>query len=230
MKIIRIDSIPIKLHFKAIKNLYIRVLPPAGEVVVSVPQRMGEELALAFINQRLSWIKKQRQKFAHYQAVPALQYETGERHYLWGKLYPLYVFEGYAKHEIYHDAEGLNMFVRDGTSSKGRALVMQNFYKAQIRTALKDYVPKWERRMGISAPIIDLRTMKSRWGSCRSDGQRICLNTELAKRPLESLEYVLVHELVHLFEQSHNQRFQALMDKCLADWRERKQRLNQPLV
>ncbi|WP_432786806.1 hypothetical protein AAEX37_00866 [Oligella sp. MSHR50489EDL] len=230
MKTIQIDSIDIQIHQKAIKNLYIRVLPPAGQVVVSLPKRMSEQMAMEFIIQRLPWIKAQRQRFAHYQAAPELQYETGEYHYVWGKAYRLQVIERNGKHEIHHDETGLYMLVRPGTSIKNRALVMENYYKDTMQIALQQfYVPHWEAQMGIKAPLIDLRRMKSRWGSCRSDGKRICLNTELAKRPLESIEYVFVHEMVHLLEQSHNHRFQALMDHFLPDWRERKQRLNSPL-
>lgn len=230
MKSIKVDSIDIQLHRKVIKNLYIRVMPPSGQVTVSIPKRLSEQVVMEFITERLPWIKAQQQKFADYKTPLEPQYQEGEKHYLWGESYELKVFERYGKHELFNEGKELHLYVRPGTTTKNKALVVENFYKASIELALQKLLPVWEKRMALRAPEIRLRYMKTRWGSCRTDGKRIWLNTELAKKSLESLEYVLVHEMVHLFEPSHNYRFKALMDRFLPDWRKRKMRLNNRLL
>ena len=226
MKLIQIDSIDIQLQRKAIKNLYIRVTPPVGQVSVSIPQRLSDKVVMQFITERLPWIKEQQKKFLHYQVPQELEYKAGEMHYLWGEAYPLKVVETHAKHDVIQQEGELYLYVRPGTTIKNKALVMETFYKNCITKQLQHLLPRWEEKMSVVAPEIRLRTMKTRWGSCRVDGQRIWLNTELAKQPLESLEYVLVHEMVHLFEPSHNHRFKSLMTRFLPDWTERKLRLN----
>lgn len=226
MEIIQVDSIDIQLQRKSIKNLYIRVKPPVGQVTVSVPKRLSDKAVLQFVSERLPWIREQQQKFAHYEVPQALRYVEGEAHYLWGEQLPLKVIERHAKHELIRSDEALHLYVRPDTTVDKKALVVESFYKDCIAEQLQTLVPRWEERMAITTPEIRLRTMKTRWGSCRVDGKRIWLNTELAKKPLESLEYVLVHEMVHLFEPSHNHRFKALMDRFLPDWRERQSRLN----
>ncbi|MDO5667484.1 MAG: SprT family zinc-dependent metalloprotease [Alcaligenaceae bacterium] len=230
MKIMQLDGIVIVLQRKAIKNLYIRVLPPTGQVTVSIPKQLSEQTVMEFITAKLPWIRAQKQKFTDIKPLSETRFRTGEIHNLWGEAYKLKLIEGHGKHEIIQIGEELHLYVRDGTCIENKALVMDGFYKTCIQEQLKTLVPLWEARMTVTAPVIHLRRMKTRWGSCRSDGKRICLNSELAKKPLESLEYVLVHEMVHLFEHSHNHRFYALMDRFLPDWRERKKRLNNRLL
>lgn len=226
MEIIQVDSIDIHLQRKAIKNLYIRVKPPVGQVTVSIPKRLSDKVVMQFISERLPWIRKQQQKFIDYQVPLESEYIEGERHYLWGELLPLKVVERHAKHELIKADDELYLYVRPGTTIENKALVLESFYKKSITEQLEVLVPIWEEKMSVVTPEIRLRTMKTRWGSCRVDGKRIWLNTELAKKSIESLEYVLVHEMVHLFEPSHNYRFKGLMDRFLPDWRERQLRLN----
>lgn len=226
MEIIQVESIDIQLHRKAIKNLYIRVKPPVGQVTVSIPKRLSDRVVMQFITERLPWIREQKKKFIHYEVALAYNYIEGETHYLWGDALKLKVIERHAKHELIKRQDTLHLYVRPGTTTAKKALVVERFYKDAITEQLGKLVPIWEEKMSIATPEIRLRTMKTRWGSCRVDGKRIWLNTELAKKPLESLEYVLVHEMVHLFESSHNHRFKALMDKFLPDWRDRQRRLN----
>lgn len=229
MKNIRLDTLEIRLQRKAIKNLYIRVTPPSGQVTVSIPMRLSEQTVRQFIIEKLPWIKAQQQKFLDGTTVPDTRFEEGETHYLWAEPYALRVFERHGKHQVLVIGDEFHFYVRAGTTTKNKALLMDSFYKACIEQQLRTLIPLWEQRMSVKVPQIRLRRMKSRWGSCRTDGQRICLNTELAKKAPESLEYVLVHEMVHLFEPSHNHRFKSLMDRFLPDWRERKQRLNSRL-
>ena len=230
MEIIQVDSIDIHLQRKAIKNLYIRVKPPVGQVTVSIPKRLSDKAVMQFITERLPWIKEQQQKFVHYELPQELHYVNGEAHYLWGEALGFKVIEGHGKHELFKTHDELHLYVRPGTTTENRALVVESFYKEQIAEQLQTLVPIWEEKMSIVTPEIRLRTMKTRWGSCRVDGKRIWLNTELAKKPVDSLEYVLVHEMVHLFEPSHNHRFKALMDLFLPDWRERQLRLNNRML
>lgn len=225
--IVFVDSQPILLQRKSIRNLYIRVKPPLGHVTVSAPYQASDEYVMQFIHDRWPWVKEQQAKFfADAKPEPELYYMDGEEHWLWGKAYRLSVHEGYAKHAVVVQGDELLLQLRTGARHEARAALLDRFYREQIVERLSTLVPHWEEVMGLRAPEIRLRTMKTRWGSCRVDGTRIWLNTALAQKVSSCLEYVLVHEMVHLFEPSHNHRFKALMQHFMPDWRERKALLN----
>ena len=227
MPLIEIGAIPIQLQRKAIKNLHISVLPPDGRVRVSAPKLMTDTAIRMAVISRIPWIKKQQHAFAQQPRQSERDMVSGECHYLWGKRYRLDVTETVGKHEVKCGHEYLYLSVNPATTTKNKALVLADFYRHTLKMRIAELLPIWEKKIGVATADWGVKHMKTRWGSCNIQAKRIWLNLELAKKPPECLEYVLVHELVHLLERHHNERFRAHMDRLLPNWRERQNVLNQ---
>lgn len=226
MSLIEIGSISMQLNRKAIKNLHISVLPPDGRVRVSAPESMTDTAIRMAVISRIPWIKKQQRDFADQPRQSDREMVSGECHYLWGKRYRLQVIERPGKHEIKVGRGKIHLFVRKDTSLDNRVLVISEYYREQLKLRIADLLEYWQAEIGVGVSAWGVKKMKTKWGSCNTFGKRIWLNLELAKKPPECLEYILVHELVHLLERKHNERFKELMDKHLSDWRERRNLLN----
>ena len=223
---IEIGSIAMQLNRKAIKNLHISVLPPDGRVRVSAPEAMTETaIRMAVIN-RIPWIKKQQSDFAKQPRQSDRQMVSGESHYLWGKHYRLNVIERRGKHRVQLGGGRLHLYVNSATTPENKALVLSSYYRDILKARIADLLPVWEAKTGIAVADWGVKKMKTKWGSCNANAKRIWLNLELAKKPPECLEYILVHELLHLLERKHNERFMWHLDKLLPDWRERRELLN----
>lgn len=222
-----IGSIEFELLRKPIKHMRISVLPPAGLVQVIAPDSFTETaIRLAFIA-RIPWIKKQQQAFQQQVRQTERQWVSGECHYLWGKAYRLQVIEHSGKHRVRQGKENyLQLWIRPNTTALNKAKVVQAFYRQQLAEEVPKLLDKWLSRMAVELKDWRVKQMKTKWGSCNIEASRLWLNLELAKKPHACLEYVLVHELVHLLERNHNERFMALMDQFLPDWRERRKLLN----
>lgn len=151
---------------------------------------------------------------------------NGECHYLWGRQYRLNVIETTGRHHAKAMRGKVNLYVQKGTSKSNKGLVLSNYYRELIKRAVDPLILHWQHKMGVIPTYCGVKKMKTKWGSCNTDAKRIWLNLELAKKPPECLEYILVHELVHLLERKHNERFKAYMDEFLPDWRERRDLLN----
>jgi predicted metal-dependent hydrolase len=218
----QIGSLAIELLRKPIKHLNISLLPPDGRVRVSAPTRMTETAIRMAVVKRLPWIHKHQVKFQQQVRESQREMLTGESHYLWGKRYRLDVVERVGKHQVVVEKERLILSVSPNTSTENRQLVIQNFYRQQLKTQIPTLIDHWLPMIGVSLNAWRIQQMKTRWGSCTIHSKRILLNLELAKKPFVCLEYVLVHELVHLLEASHNARFHALMDHFLPNWKETK--------
>jgi len=214
-----VNGIPVQVVRKPIKNLHLSVCPPDGHVRLAVPLHMTDDnVRLAVIN-RLSWIKKQQASFQSQPRQSKREMITGESHYVFGKQYPLVVIERLGRHEvIIKNNSTLQLFVNPGTSTQNRALVLNEWYRNQLKARIPDLLKHWEPRIGKQVTDWGIKKMKTKWGSCNINQGRIWLNLELAKKPIECLEYVLVHELVHLLERQHGDRFKAYMDKYLPQW------------
>lgn len=226
-----IGSIEFELLRKPIKHMRISVLPPAGLVQVIAPDSFTETaIRLAFIA-RIPWIKKQQQTFQQQARQTERQWVSGECHYLWGKAYRLQVIEHSGKHHVRQGKENyLQLWIRPNTTTLNKAKVVQAFYRQQLAEEVPKLLDKWLPRMAVQLQDWRVKQMKTKWGSCNIEASRLWLNLELAKKPHACLEYVLVHELVHLLERKHNVRFMNYMDQFLPDWRERRELLNrQPL-
>jgi len=227
MIVVEIGSIPIQLHRKAITNLHISVLPPDGEVRVSAPEQLTDTAIRMAVISRIPWIKKQQALFAKQLRQSDRQMVSGECHYLWGKRYRLNVIERAGKHEIELGHDQLHLYVNAATTTENRAWALHGFYRDALKSRIHRLVPYWQTRVGVMASSWGVKKMKTKWGSANIEAKRIWFNLELAKKPPECLEYIVVHELVHLLERKHNARFQSHMDRFLPDWRERKDLLNQ---
>jgi len=223
-----IRDIPIQIVRKSIKNLHIGVYPPEGRVRVAAPFHLTEDNIRLAIISRLSWIKKQQAKFAAQPRQSKREMVSGESHYIFGQPYRLEVIERPGKHEIkILNHSIVQLFVNPGTSPQNRALVLTQWYREQIQRKITELLDKWQPIIGQNIAEFGIKKMKTKWGSCNITQRRIWLNLELAKKPIECLEYVLVHELVHLLERHHNNRFKAYMDEYLPQWQKYRDILNQ---
>ena len=221
-----IDSVCVQLQRKSIKNLYIRVLPPDGQVQISAPLRMSENSIRLVLVERLPWIKKQQLKFSQAISQTTSTKNTEPYYYLWGRAYRLEVIEHIGKQQVLICDEKLCLYLKPNSSIENKRLVLEAFYRAELKNQLQKMLVDWQVIMGVSASSIGVKRMRTRWGSCNTGTKKIWLNLELAKKPIECVEYVLVHELAHLLEPSHNHRFKAYMSHFLPDWQTRKALLN----
>ncbi|MCT7986370.1 M48 family metallopeptidase [Laspinema sp. A4] len=222
-----IRDIPIQIVRKPIKNLHVGVYPPHGHVRVAAPLHLSEDNIRLAVISRLSWIKKQRANFEAQPRQSKREMVSGESHYVFGSRYRLEVIERRGRHEMaLIPPKTLQLFVNPGTSPQNRALVLTEWYRSQLRARIPDLLDHWQPIIGQEVAEWGIKKMKTKWGSCNINQHRIWVNLELAKKPVECLEYVVVHELVHLLERHHNQRFKAYMDQYLPNWRECRDILN----
>lgn len=225
-KNINIDGLDIKLIKKrALKNLYIRVKEPNGAVVVSAPIRYKEEEIKIFILKKLVDIRKIIAKLQFQYAQNKKEYISGERHCLWGKCYTLLVEEGFNKYEITKEDNKIIFRLPVGVGLEQKEKYFNEFYRDELKKVLEILVEKVEKYIGISADEYRIKNMKTRWGTCNITKRRIWINLQLAKKPIECLEYVLVHEIVHLLEKNHTNRFHELVGRYYPSWKEAKRKL-----
>jgi len=229
---ITVSDIPVEIIRKKIKNIYLRVSPPRGHVRLSVPGNITDEEVRLFIDSRFSWIKQQQAKISKRPRQAGCEYVSGESHYYQGKRYILDVIERQGKHALSVGSNGrMHLYITPGASKQSRARVLHNWYRQQLKQLIPELLLKWQPIVGKEVNGWGVKKMKTRWGSCNIRDRRIWLNLELAKKSLECLEYVLVHELVHLHERYHNVNFYNLMSEFLPTWRDRKSSLNtEPVV
>ncbi|MBD2091045.1 M48 family metallopeptidase [Microcoleus sp. FACHB-1515] len=214
-----IGGIPVQIVRKSIKNLNLSVRPPDGHVRVAVPWQMTDDQLCSIVTSRLNWIKKHQ---AAFRANPRfLQHElvTGESHAVFGKRYRLEVLDRPGRPKIIWNDNTLQLCVQPGTSAEKRAALLNQWYRDRLKAEIPDLLDLWQPKVNQQVADWGIKKMKTRWGSCNIHQRRIWLNLELAKYPIECVEYVLVHELVHLLERYHNDRFKAYMNQLLPHWR-----------
>jgi predicted metal-dependent hydrolase len=234
-----VADIPVEVRHKEIKNLHVGVYPPDGRVRVSAPTRLGAEAVRLALVTRIPWIRRRRAEFFAQERQTAREYVSGESHYFLGKRYRLEVGEEARRQptapgaippggsaEVTISGETILLSVPPERSREHRERIMTDWYRARLGALIPDLVERWEPVVGHRADEVRIRKMKTKWGSCNIDARRIWLNLELAKKPPRCIEYILVHELIHLAERHHNDRFRALMDRHLPDWRTRRDELN----
>jgi len=223
---IELGDITVDVVLKAIKNVRLSVHPPAGRVRISAPTRMSLATIRGFAMSKLDWIKRQQAKIREQEREPPRRYVDRESHYVWGKRHVLTVSERNEPPSIELTQGRMLLRVRPGTGARTRHAVAEHWYRGQIKTAVGPLLAKWEPLMGVKVERFFVRRMKTMWGSCNYKTHTIRLNTELAKKPPQCLEYVVVHELVHLLEPTHNARFVALMDRFMPAWESHREVLN----
>ena len=210
---------------KDIKNVHLSVYPPTGKVRISAPLRMDVETIRLFAISKLGWIKEQQKKVTQQDRETPREYVERESHYVWGKRYLLKVVEEDSLPQIELRHREMVLRVRPATSTERRREILDGWYRAQLKAAIKPPIRKWEPVMKVNRVFV--QRMKTKWGSCNRASASIRLNTELAKKPSECLEYIVVHEMAHIIEPTHNNRFIDLMDRLMPNWRFCRQLLNQ---
>jgi len=226
IKQIDVGGISVDVVFKDIKNVHLSVHPPTGRVRISAPARLKLDTIRVFAISKLDWIKKQQTKLQAQEREAPREYLDRESHYVWGRRYLLKVNEENTTPTVELKHNLMMLTVRPGAGLEKREAVVSAWYREQLRVAMLPLIAKWEPLLGVKADRIFVQRMKTKWGSCTPRRRSIRLNSELAKKPRECLEYVIVHELVHLLEPSHNHRFVNLMDKFMPQWRQHRDELN----
>jgi hypothetical protein len=220
-------DIAVDVTRKAVKHAHLSVHPPLGRVTLVTPIGTRPEVARAFAISKLGWIRARRRQMLDQAREPKRAFVTRESHYLWGKRYLLSVVEADAKPSVRLDHHRIRLAVRPGSDAAKRESVIHDWHKSLLHAAIPRIIRKWQPKLGVQVSRYFLQRMKTKWGGCNPGTGTIRLNTELAKKPADLLEYVVVHEMLHLVERSHGERFVALLDRHLPGWREARQELNE---
>jgi len=224
---IEVSGIAIDVVRKDIKNLHVGVYPPCGRVRVAAPLRLDEEAVRLAVVSRMGWIRRQQAEFGQQDRQSQREFVTGESHYFQGRRYRLDVADHDGPPSVWlANNTTMALRVRAATDTAKREAVLQRWYRARLNEQLSPLIAKWAPKVGVAVAEVRIKQMKTRWGSCNAQAGRIWLNLELAKKPALCLEYILVHELVHLLERHHNERFRELMDRLMPQWRLYREVLN----
>lgn len=227
MSEIQLGDITVEVTQKDIKNVHLSVYPPYGKVKIAAPERMALDTIRIYAISKLSWIRKQQAKIVAQKREAPRAYITNESHYFQGKRYLLKVIIHQAAPFVKQKQNHLELHIRPETSTEKRKEILEEWYRSQLKITVAAYINKWEKLMNISVAEFGIKKMKTKWGTCNIDAKRIWINLELAKKPKACLEYIVVHEMVHFFERNHTNRFVALMDHYLPNWKGLKTELNQ---
>ena len=223
---INLGDIPVDVVRKDIKNVHLSVHPPNGRVTIAAPSHMGLDTIRVFAITKLGWIRQQQKKMREQEREAPREFLERESHYVWGKRYLLHVTEVDAPPAIQLRHKRMLLQVRPGTSREKCQAIVEEWYRCQLREAVSPLIERWEKHLNLKVERIFVQRMKTKWGSCNPVSHSIRLNTDLARKPPECLEYIVVHELMHFLERTHNVRFQALMDQHFPKWRSHQQTLN----
>ncbi len=221
-----VGGIDVDVVYKDIKNLHIGVYPPLGRVRIAAPLKLDDDAVRLAVVQRLSWIKKQQHQLQSAERQSEREMVTGESHYVWGVRMRLKVVERPGRVHVEVDSDRLLLYVPEGAERGVRAAALEQWQRQQLRERIPGSVSSWEPMIGRTVPRWSIRKMKTKWGSCNRETGHIWFNLELAKKHPDCLEYIVVHEMTHLLERSHGERFTALMDSFMPDWRARRDQLN----
>lgn len=227
MKLIRIANIDVEIVKKDIKNIHLAVYPPKGKVRLAAPLDVNDETIRLFTISKLAWIRRQQRAFATQDRQPERNFINRESHYYLGKRYLLKrVEENKTARVLVKNKSYIELHVRPDTSIEQSKSIMNEWYRNELKRILPAMVQKWEYELGVSVEFWGVKQMKTKWGACNVKAKRVWFNLELAKKPIYCLEYIVVHELVHLLERLHNERFLAYMNKYLPKWKQYKEELN----
>lgn len=222
-----VAGLGVDVVFKDIKNMHISVYPPVGRVRVAAPRDTSEDTIRLAIVQRLPWIKRQREELKGAERQTKREMESGETHFAWGQRYRLDVSRTSGNHHVEIKGQTLWVVTPEGSDADEKSATLDRWYRRELKAAIPPLLSKWQPIVGAEANKIVVRRMKTKWGTCIASTNTIWLNPELAKKNPRCLEYIVVHELTHFHERTHNDRFVALMDDYLPDWRARRDELNE---
>lgn len=222
-----VAGLGVDVVFKDIKNLHISVYPPVGRVRVAAPAQTDEDTIRLAVVQRLSWIKRQREQLQKAERQTEREMLSGETHYVWGERYLLDVSRTSGHFHVETQGKTLWVVTPEGTDADDRRAALDRWYRRELKAVVPPLLEKWQPIVGVTADKVIVRRMKTKWGTCVAKSRTIWLNPELAKKSPRCLEYIVVHELTHLLERGHGERFVSLMGQFLPGWRSRRDELNE---
>ena len=224
---ILVDDLLVDVARKAVKHLSFRVYASNGQVRIAAPLRMSERAIRLAIAEKMEWIKRHLAKFADQPRKTLQEIVSGESHHFLGKQYELNVIERKGRPHVHaHETGVIDLIVRPGVGSDQREQVLERWYRDELKALIPPLLEKWQPLIGVQVADWGIKKMKTRWGTCNITARRIWLSLELAKKSIHCLEYIIVHELVHLLERYHNARFHGFMDRFMPEWRLHKEELN----
>jgi predicted metal-dependent hydrolase len=223
---VQLGELWIEVVRKDIRNVHLNVMPPEGSVRIAAPAHLSDDAIRAFAIGKLGWIRQQQRRLQGQARELPREYIERESHYVWGRRLLLTVTEADAPPKVELTPSRLLLQVRAQTPTRRRDEILQGWYRAQVRAEAAPLIARWSQRMGVQVMGVFVQKMKTKWGSCNPTARTIRLNTDLAKKPRECLEYVIVHEMTHLLEPTHSARFIGLMDGFMPSWRSTRQALN----
>ena len=224
---IKINNLTVDVIRKDIKNLHLAVYPPNGRVRVAAPLRVNDEAVRMAVIARLGWIKRQQAKFTKQERETQREYVNGESHYFLGNRYLLNIVEDSPSGKVViRNKKRIDLYVRTNSDPAQRERIMLNWYRAHLRAAIPPLIEKWEKILGVQVDDWGIKQMKTKWGAANIQKRRIWINLELAKKSEQCLEYIIVHEMMHLLERHHNEQFLALMKKFMPNWEFHRTELN----
>lgn len=226
MQTIELGKIIIDVEQKDIKNIHLSVYPPVGKVKISAPHRMDLDTIRVFAISKLSWIKKQQEQLRNQNRETPREYLTRETHYFKGESYLLKIIEQDSSPKVVLKHKEIELYIRPNASPEKKKQVLDDWYRAELKKIIPGIIKNREKVIGVKTNDFGIKKMRTKWGSCNIETKRIWLNLELARKPVECLEYIIVHELVHLLERTHNDIFIKYMDKFMPKWRFHREELN----
>lgn len=226
MQEIQLGDITVEVTQKDIKNVHLSVYPPFGQVKIAAPIRMNLDTIRIYAITKLSWIRKQQTKIKAQKREAPREYLSKESHYYLGKRYLLKVTEHNSAPIVKLKHNTIELYIRPETDTAKRKEILDEWYRAKLKEMIPLLITKWGKVMSVEVNEFGIKKMKTKWGTCNIEAQRIWLNLELAKKPSNCLEYIVIHEMTHLLERNHNTRFVALMNKFMPNWKEVKEELN----
>ena len=221
------SSLSVDVVRKDIKNMHLAVYPPTGRVRIAAPLRIDDEAVRLFAISKMGWIRKRQRSFTEQERQSPREFKERESHYFNGRRYLLKVIESskpatiVLRYKTY-----IEMYVKPDTSTEQRQTLMNEWYRKELKKVIPPLIEKWESQMGVTVSDWQVKQMKTKWGTCNIEASRIWINLELAKKPIHCLEYIIVHEMIHLLERHHNDIFLAYMEKFLPNWKHIKDELN----
>lgn len=220
VKVLHITSnLDIDVVRKNIKNMHLAVYPPTGRVRIAAPLRVDDEAVRLFAISKIAWIRKHQRHFKAQDRQSPREFKQRESHYFQGKRFLLRITEldAPAKVEIKNKTY-IDLSVRPNSTLEQRQTILNEWYRKELKKLIPEIIEKWEKKIGVSVAEWQVKQMKTKWGTCNIEEKRIWINLELAKKPIRCLEYIIVHEMIHLIERHHNDRFMALMEKYIPQW------------
>jgi len=223
---IKLGDVAVDVVLKDIKNVHLSVHPPTGRVRISAPSRMSLDIIRVFAISKLHWIRQQQKRLREQERETLREYLDRESHYVWGRRYLLEVLVSEEPSGVLLRHRRLILIVRPGTKRAARDALLARWYRDEVKGNVPELIAKWEPILGVQVQKFFVQQMKTKWGSCNPRARTIRLNTELAKKPKDCLDYIVLHEMVHLIEPAHGERFIALMDGFMPKWQFVRQKLN----